>query len=229
MADQPISEWIARVLPLRPSEAGRRDDESAVELARFRIRLIPPQERPGRRPLASRVGALDLGPVRLLCLDSVNPHGGVGGSFDSDQCAWLVRSLEQSRGRRVIVASHDGSRTLTSDTTAAGTAPRILGSEVVALLLAHRNVVAWISGTMYERAGRRHGDHAHGFWELPGATSGLGAPLAGGLSLRSEERHLHRTLVMQGALTGIGGPLWELPDPVVEFTRCSPPVAPLVT
>ena len=220
MPDQPISEWIARVLPLRPGDtAHHRGVQDGAELARFRIRIIGPPERPSRRIPGPRVGAVNVGPVRLLCLDSVNPHGGVGGSLDSDQCAWLVRELDAARDHYVVLASHDGSRTMTSDVTPRAAAPRVLGDEVVSLLLAHRHVIGWISGTMHERAGRRHGDHGHGFWELPGATSGLGAPLAGGLSVRVADRHLHRVVAMQGALGGTSVPVWEVPDPATEVSE----------
>lgn len=222
MAEVPINEWIARVLPLRPLDV---EQPGYTELARFRIRIVAPHERPGRRPPHPSVGALDIGAVRLLCLDSANPHGGVGGSLDSEQCAWLVRALGAARDRYVVVAMHDGSRTLTSDASPAGAPPRVLGPEVVSILLAHRNVIAWISGTLHERAGRRHGDLAHGFWELPGATGGMGAPLAGGLSIRSEERHLHRVVTMQGALSGGAALSWDLPEP--EFTRRSSSVSQL--
>ena len=222
MAELPINEWIARVLPLRPLDVEMQPGR--VELARFRIRIVAPHERPGRRPPHPGVGAVDIGAVRLLCLDSAHPHGGVGGSLDSEQCAWLVRALDAARDRYVVLATHDGSRTMTSDATPDGAPPRVLGPEVVSILLAHRNVIAWISSTLHERAGRRHGDLAHGFWELPGATGGMGAPLAGGLSVRIEERHLHRVVVMQGALPGSVAPAWELPEPA--FTRCSPSVVP---
>jgi hypothetical protein len=158
------------------------------------------------------VESVDVGAVRILALDSANPFGGVGGSLDSDQCAWLVRELGRAHDRYVVVATHDGSKTMTSATAPPEAPPRVLGSEVVSILLAHRQVVAWVSGTVHERAGRRHGDAGHGFWEIPGAAVGLGAPLAGGLSVTTEARHLHRVVVMRGALAGESGPAWEVRD-----------------
>ncbi len=94
----------------------------------------------------------------------------------------------------------------------------MLGSEVVSILLAHRSVVAWLSGTVHERSGRRHGDAAHGFWEIPAAAVGLGAPLAGGISVSRQVRHLHSSIVMRGALSGEAGPAWEVRDPRVDVT-----------
>lgn len=211
-----MNEWIARIMPL-PMRDPFPDESAAIrELARFRIRIVAPHERPGSRIIGPRHCSLDVGSVRILALDSANVHGGVGGSLDSEQCAWLVRELERSRDRYVVLATHDGARTMTNATTPTHLPPRVLGAEVTSLLLAHPTVIAWISDTMHDRAGRRHGDAAHGFWELPGATSGVGSPLAGGLSVRVDERHLHRVVVMTGALAGDAGPHWELRDPGVS-------------
>jgi hypothetical protein len=204
-----MSERIARVLLLRGDLNG---DAKRSELARFRIRIVTPHERPAPRAHGPRTAAFDADHVRILALDSVNPHGGVGGSFDSDQCAWLIRELERSRGRWVVIASHDGSHTLTSDTHPSGTPPRILGPEMVSILLGHACVIGWVSNTLHLRSGRRHGDVAHGFWEIPGAASGYGAPLAGGLVVQQEERHLHRVITMRGALAGDSGPVWPVPS-----------------
>jgi hypothetical protein len=44
--------------------------------------------------------------VRILALDSANPHGGVGGSLDSDQCLWLVRELERARAPLEQLTTH---------------------------------------------------------------------------------------------------------------------------
>lgn len=208
-----MNEWIVRIMPLPMRDPFPVVDPLNIELARFRIRIIAPHDRPGLHAHGPRVGVLDVGAVRILALDSANPFGGVGGSLDSDQCAWLVRELGSADDRYVIVASHDGSRTLTSATGSAGASPRVLGDEVVSILLAHRNVVAWLAGTIHERSGRRHGGAAHGFWEIPAAAGGLGAPLAGGISISRQARHLHSTIVMRGALSGEGGPMWEVLDP----------------
>ena len=215
-----MNEWIARVMPLPlPDSSGHHGTASqgvpsVRELARFRIRILPPHARPGARHRGDGVMAVDLGPVRLLAVDSANPAGGVGGSLDSDQAAWLVRQLQAAADRYVVVASHDSSLTLTSDRTPPGTAPRILGAEVASILLAHRCVVAWVAGTMHHRAGRRHGDAGHGFWELPGASDGRDAPLAGGLSVGV--RRDRPAVVLRAALAHGPGSGWEGPDPHPE-------------
>lgn len=208
-----MHEWIARVMPL-PVPSTVVDGSPVVELARFRIRIVAPQSRPGGRAGGGGYDAADVGPVRVLALDSANPSGGVGGSLSSEQARWLVAELERSRERYVVIATHDSSRTMTSDRRGPGEPPRVLGSELASLLLAHDCVVCWIAGTMHHRSGRRHGDPAspgHGFWELPGSVDGRDSALAGGVSmLRRQDRP---SIVVQGALAVGHGPRWELRDP----------------
>lgn len=208
-----MHEWIARVMPL-PVPATAADGSPARELARFRIRIVSPQSRPGGRTGGGGHDVVDVGPVRVIALDTANPSGGVGGSLSSEQARWLVTELERSRERYVVVATHDSSLTMTSDRVAPGEPPRVLGAETASLLLAHDCVVCWIAGTMHHRGGRRHGDPSspgHGFWELPGSVDGRDSPLAGGVSLlRRDDRP---TIVLQGALAAGHGPRWELGDP----------------
>jgi hypothetical protein len=207
-----MNEWIMRVMPLPDRDRTTPLAAERVDLARFRIRILAPPDRPGGRLSGSRQCAYDVGSVRIIGLDSANPHGGVGGSFDTEQCAWLVREVEDANDRYVIVVSHDGSRTLSSDANAPGHPPRVRGEEMTSLLLARPNVIAWISNTVHGRAGRRHGDLAHGFWELPGATLGYGTPLAGGIVVTAEGRRPHRVVAIRSALSGESGPVWELMD-----------------
>ena len=212
-----VNEWIARVMPLPlPIPSASRD---SLRRGCRRCRNSPASGcgscprmcGRGRGTAARACMAVDLGPVRLLAVDSANPAGGVGGSLDSDQAAWLVRQLQAAADRYVVVASHDSSLTMTSDRTASGAAPRILGAEVASILLAHRCVVAWVAGTMHHRTGRRHGDASHGFWELPGAADGRDAPLAGGLSVGV--RRDRPAVVLRAALAHGPGSGWEAPDP----------------
>ncbi len=108
----------------------------------------------------------DLDRVRLVCLDTVNPHGGWQGSLDREQFDWLARVLDESADRYVVVASHHPSPTLVNDYVPAGTSPRVLGPEVVDLLLASRSVVAWIAGHVHVHAAQYRGDEQRGFWEI---------------------------------------------------------------
>jgi hypothetical protein len=221
-----VNEWIVRVLPL-PLRAPVLQDGPNTDLARFRIRIVAPADRPAGVIHRDRQAAMDIGPVRILALDTVNPHGGVGGSLDSDQCAWLVRELDRARDRYVVLATHHGPRTLTSDARPPSAAPRVLGREILSILTVHDSVVAWICGTTHERSGVRHGAAPHGFWELPGSATGTGAPLAGGLALSAHREPHGRRIVMSGALAGESGPRWSLRDPL--FTNRSSDGSPAFT
>ena len=215
-----MSEWIARVLPLPACDLVPASP--ATTIARFRIRIVAPPDRPSGAIHGARQIAIDVGGVRILALDSVNPHGGVGGSLDSEQCAWLVRQLDRSRDRYVVLATHHGPRTLTSDSRPPGAPPRVLGTEVVSLLTVHDQVVAWVCGTTHERSGVRHGQAPHGFWELAGSATGMGAPLSGGLAVTAEEHPDGRRIVLSGALSGSAGPRWSVLDPLFTSRSSSP-------
>ncbi len=110
--------------------------------------------------------ASDVGRVRLIALDTVNPHGGWQGSLDETQFAWLCDELDAAEGRHVVIASHHPSVSLTNDYAPEGAERRVLGSDVVVTLLEHPNVVAWIAGHVHFHFAMRHGDEASGFWEI---------------------------------------------------------------
>ncbi len=110
--------------------------------------------------------AYDLARVRVVCLDTVNPHGGWQGSLDAEQLDWLARTLEDSADRYVVVASHHPSPTLINDYTPPGASRRVLGEEVLELLLASRSVVAWVAGHVHLHAAQYRGDQRRGFWEI---------------------------------------------------------------
>jgi metallophosphoesterase (TIGR03767 family) len=110
--------------------------------------------------------ATDVGRIRLLALDTVNPHGGWQGSLDETQFAWLADQLDAAADRHVVIASHHPSFSLTNDYAPPGAEQRVLGSEVVTELLEHPNVVAWIAGHVHFHFAMRHGDAATGFWEI---------------------------------------------------------------
>lgn len=111
----------------------------------------------------------DVGRLRIISLDTVNPFGGWQGSIDEDQLAWLGAQLESSRDRYVVIASHHPSPTMTNDYSTDGSR-RVLGPEVVELLLSHPNVVMWIAGHIHFNAAIRHGDDENDFWEVTTAS-----------------------------------------------------------
>jgi len=111
----------------------------------------------------------DKGPVRFVALDTVNPNGYANGSLDSAQFAWLRDLLGRSRDKVVIVFSHHTSETMDNPLVATGQDPdsRVLGPEVLALLLEHPTVVAWVNGHSHRnRVWARPRPGGGGLWEI---------------------------------------------------------------
>lgn len=119
---------------------------------------------------SSNYYATDVGEIRLLSLDTVNPYGGWQGSLDAAQFEWLANELAEAADRYVVIASHHPSPTLTNEYAPSGAAPRVLGPAVVGLLLQHRNVIAWMAGHIHHHAAMRHGGDGPGFWEFTTAS-----------------------------------------------------------
>ncbi len=122
--------------------------------------------RPDSKPGEPKYFVTDVGRLRIVALDTVNPHGGWQGSLGQEQFDWLIRTLDESADRYVVIGSHHPSPTLTNGYAPEGAEARVLGDRVVEALLAHTNVIAWIAGHVHFHAAGRHGDGARGFWEI---------------------------------------------------------------
>ncbi|KAA1398072.1 TIGR03767 family metallophosphoesterase [Aeromicrobium ginsengisoli] len=114
--------------------------------------------------------AFDKGDVRCIVMDTVNPNGYDTGSIDAKQMTWLTTLLAMSKNKYVMVFSHHTSDTMDNGLIATGLdlQDRVLGPEVVALLLANPNVVAWVNGHTHENQiwARTRPDGSGGFWEI---------------------------------------------------------------
>ena len=116
---------------------------------------------------APKYFATDVGRLRLIALDTVNPHGGWQGSLDETQFAWLRDQLDEAADRYVVIASHHPSPTLTNDYAPEGAERAGARSRSWSTLLEHPNVIAWIAGHVHfhfaDAARRRRrrllGDH----------------------------------------------------------------------
>jgi metallophosphoesterase (TIGR03767 family) len=111
----------------------------------------------------------DKGLCRFVVLDTVNPNGYADGSIDQAQFDWLKTTLARSKDRLVMVFSHHTSETMTNPLVGTGgdLSPRVLGDAVVAELLSHDQVIAWVNGHTHKNqvwARRRPG--GGGFWEI---------------------------------------------------------------
>lgn len=140
-----------------PADA-RRDFLRPGEFARD---LLPHTGPPGRGYYVADIGAL-----RMIALDTVNPHGGWQGSIDPEQMDWLRERLEESADRYIVISSHHPSPTMTNDWAPPGAPQRVLGTAVVELLLDHPQVIAWIAGHVHHHAAGFHARGDRRFLEL---------------------------------------------------------------
>jgi metallophosphoesterase (TIGR03767 family) len=116
--------------------------------------------------------AYDVGDrVRVIVLDTVNPHGGWQGSLDPAQLSWLQFQLAAAEGRLVVLFSHHPLETMVNDRAPPGQR-RVLGDEVRALFVEHPCVVLWVNGHTH-----RHqvtpvcrADGQTGFWQVTTAS-----------------------------------------------------------
>jgi metallophosphoesterase (TIGR03767 family) len=168
--------------------------------------------------------SFDRGLLRFLVLDTVNPNGEANGSLDQTQFAWLQGQLQAAAGRMVVVASHHTSGTM--DNPIVGTGgdfePRVLGDEVVAELLRHEHVIAWVNGHTHSNnvwAHQREG--GGGFWEINTA-SHIDWPQQARLIEVADNRDgtlsIFATMVDHGAPTSYDGRL-DGPIPLAALAR----------
>ncbi len=106
--------------------------------------------------------------VHAIVLDTVNPGGLSDGSLDRPQFDWLRQEIEGAVGRLVVLFSHHTIATMTNGSLGPGdTGPRVLGDEVLAMLLAHPQVVLWVNGHTHVNQVTPHArPGGGGFWEL---------------------------------------------------------------
>ncbi len=114
--------------------------------------------------------ASDVGDLRVIALDTINPHGGWQGSIDEEQLAWLHAELTATTGRYILITSHHPSPTMINDFAPSGSR-RVLGEELVSVLVSHPGVIAWIAGHVhFHAAAWRPGQGGSGFWEITTAS-----------------------------------------------------------
>ena len=132
------------------------------------VAIIPDPERDLVEHPARGWWARDVGEVRVLALDTVNPHGGWQGSVGAEQLAWLATELDHAPDRYVVVTSHHPSWTLTNGYAPAGAAPRHLADDVLSLLLRHPSVIAWVAGHVHAHTHLWHQAQGRdgGLWEI---------------------------------------------------------------
>jgi len=114
----------------------------------------------------------DLGGIRLISMDTVNTHGGWQGSLDETQFEWLKQTLAGAGDKYVVLLSHHPALTLFNDYAPEGSERRICEDELVAELLKHENVIAWLAGHNHEHSIERVSrDGSRGFWHIQTASN----------------------------------------------------------
>ncbi len=102
----------------------------------------------------------DVGGVRWLVLDTVNPGGESNGSIGERQLNWLDARLAEADTQRklVLLFSHHGPRSLNNPNQApdplagldGNDLPRHTSAEVLAVVTAHPSVIAWVNGHTHD-------------------------------------------------------------------------------
>jgi metallophosphoesterase (TIGR03767 family) len=112
----------------------------------------------------------DKGGVRFIVLDTVNPNGEYNGSIGDSQFTWLKAQLLAAVGKLVVVASHHTVSSMDNPLIITGgdPEPRVLGDAVLAELLTHQHVIAWVNGHTHTNKIWAHsrGDGTGGIWEI---------------------------------------------------------------
>ena len=124
---------------------------------------------PENRTKGTAYYTFDKGLCRFIVLDTVNPNGYADGSIDQTQFTWLKSQLAASTDRLVMIFSHHTSDTMTNGLNGPGldTDTRILGDVVLAELLAHEQVIAWVNGhTHRNQVWARPRAGGGGLWEI---------------------------------------------------------------
>lgn len=125
----------------------------------------------GYRDSDKKYWSRDIGPIRLISLDTVNPHGGWQGSLGRDQFNWLNAELSDQEPRFFIILSHHPATTLFNLYDPIGEG-RVGEKEVVELLLSEPRVVAWLAGHQHKHSiDFRTNSGALGFWEIETASN----------------------------------------------------------
>ncbi|MEO3842246.1 TIGR03767 family metallophosphoesterase [Streptomyces sp. B22F1] len=107
-----------------------------------------------------------------ISLDTTDHGGDYRGSLGTAQLRWLERKLAEHAHSYVVVFSHHTSKSM-NNTTPDPFRPddkRHTGGELLGLLLAHRNVVAWVNGHSHRNEITPHGDAGGGLWEITTAS-----------------------------------------------------------
>jgi hypothetical protein len=98
----------------------------------------------------------DLENIRLISIDTVNPHGGWQGSIDEKQLIWIREKLLEAQNKYCVLLSHHPSPTLVNDYAPENAPRRVIRDELLKELYQHKNLIAWIAGHVHRHASGIH-------------------------------------------------------------------------
>ncbi|WP_030753242.1 TIGR03767 family metallophosphoesterase [Streptomyces sp. NRRL S-31] len=108
-----------------------------------------------------------------ISLDTTDAGGHYDGSLGTAQLKWLDRTLKDNKDSYAVVFSHHTSKTMTNtrpDPARPGE-KRHGGAEVVSVLSAHANVLAWVNGHIHKNVVTPHkAAGGRSFWEISTAS-----------------------------------------------------------
>lgn len=119
--------------------------------------------------------AADVGPLRFIVLDTVNPGGFSEGSVGDTQLTWLDAELQacDDNQRLAILFSHHGLRSLTNPIVTpdpadpqGGDLPRHLADDVQAVCTAHPSLILWVNGHTHSNTVGFRGEGTGAFWDV---------------------------------------------------------------
>ncbi|MCS0606390.1 TIGR03767 family metallophosphoesterase [Streptomyces sp. LP11] len=108
-----------------------------------------------------------------ISLDTTDAGGHYEGSLGTAQLKWLDKTLKDNKDSYAVVFSHHTSKTMTNTRPdpARPTEKRHGGADVLSVLAAHPNVLAWVNGHIHKNVITPHqASGGRSFWEISTAS-----------------------------------------------------------
>jgi hypothetical protein len=110
----------------------------------------------------------DFGQIRVIALDSVNPHSGWQGCIDREQLAWFQNLMAESVDKYVVLTSHHPLEDFINEYAPEGFEKPAIRDEFTAVLDQYPNIVLWVAGHVHDHSIKFNKSAAgdYGFWQI---------------------------------------------------------------
>jgi metallophosphoesterase (TIGR03767 family) len=110
----------------------------------------------------------DFGQIRVIALDSVNPHSGWQGCIDRVQLEWFQNLMAESADKYVVLTSHHPLEDFINDYAPEGFDKPAIRDEFTAVLDQYPNIVLWVAGHVHDHSIKFNKSAAgdYGFWQI---------------------------------------------------------------